>query len=251
MSREGHDDARGDVIRRLAAGTVHDVNNLLVVVIGCAELALDDDSLSPRARQLMQEIVDVGERASSLTQQFLSLRLTVAPTSVVDVGAVVRSARPLLDRLAGTDITLRVALGDAPHWVVADARQIEQVVVNLAVNARDAMPGGGTLTVDVATVLGSLGEHAAGNGSLLRQALTRITVTDTGGGVDPAVRERMFDDFVSTKGHGKNFGLGLAVVRTIVDQLGGAIHVASALGQGTTFAIDLPQAPGPETFRAA
>lgn len=245
------DDARSDVLRRLAAGTVHDVNNLLVVVIGCAELALDDDSLSPRVRQLMQEIVDVGERASSLTQQFLSLRLTVAPTSVVDVAAVVRSARPLLDRLAGADITLRVGLGESPHWVVADARQIEQIVVNLAVNARDAMPAGGTLTVDVATVLGRLGDPSPGHSDLLAQPVTRITVSDTGAGVDPAVRERMFDDFVSTKGRGKNFGLGLAVVRTIVDQLGGAIHVATALGQGTTFAIDLPQAPGPESYPGA
>jgi two-component system, cell cycle sensor histidine kinase and response regulator CckA len=236
---------RAEMLHRLAAGTVHDVNNLLVLVIGCAELALDDAALSPPTRQLLLEIAAVGERATSLTRQFLSLGGPVAsPTSVVDVSAVLRSAAPLLGRMLGDRIALDLRLAASPQWVSADASQIEQIVMNLALNARDAMPGGGTLTI--ATPGEPLADPAAASvSSHPRRATTRVTVADTGEGIDPGIRERMYEPFVTTKGRGKGAGLGLAVVHAIVEQLGGTIDVASTPGLGTTFTIDLPIANDP------
>jgi two-component system cell cycle sensor histidine kinase/response regulator CckA len=240
VSHHDIDDGGAESLRRLAAGTVHDVNNLLVVVIGCAELALDDAPLSPRARQLMQEIVGVGERASSLTRQFLKAgRAAAAPAAVVDVAAVLTAAESLLARLVGDHITLHLEPGAAPRFVQAAASQIDQVLLNLALNARDAMPTGGTLSITLG------GPHDASSVASARaepRRLIRLTVADTGRGIDPAIRDRMFEPFVTTKADSDGRGLGLAVVRAIVDQLGGTIRMTSVPSQGTTFVIDLPAA---------
>lgn len=236
MSRHEFDDGRVDALYWLTAGTAHDINNLLTVLIGCAELALTDATLQPQTRQLVQDIVGAGERAGLLTRQLLSAgRPLLSPTAVVDVAGVLRHAETLLRRLAGSDVSLHLVPGDVPLRVRAEASQIEQVVVNLALNARDAMPAGGVLTIEAGEVTG----------------LARLTVTDTGSGIDPAIQGRMYEAFVTTKvlpassssgGRSGVSGLGLAVVRAIVAQLGGSIHMTTVPGHGTTFAIDLPRA---------
>jgi two-component system, cell cycle sensor histidine kinase and response regulator CckA len=237
------DGAREASLHRLAAGTVHDVNNLLVLVIGCAEMALDDETLSPRTRQLMHEIVGVGERASSLTRRFLALgKPVVRPTVAVDVVAVLTQAESLLRRVTGDHIQLWTDPGPTPQWVLAESSQIEQILVNLASNARDAMPSGGTVRIAVREAVGRRQGSEAVDAPL---RVTRIAVADNGRGIDPSVQDRMFEAFFTTKRDGQGSGLGLAVVRAIVDELGGSIEVTTAAGQGTTFTIDLPQAPPP------
>ncbi len=239
MSSSESDDGRVDALYWLTAGTAHDINNLLTVLIGCAELALTDATLEPQTRQLVQDIVGAGERAGLLTRKLLSAgRPLLSPTTVVDVADVLRHAETLLRRLAGTGVTLHLVPGNVPLRVRAEASQIEQVVVNLALNARDAMPAGGVLTIEAGEVTG----------------LARLTVTDTGSGIDPAIQARMYEAFVTTKvlpasaggpGRSGGTGLGLAVVRAIVAQLGGSIHMTTVPGRGTTFAIDLPRATEP------
>ena len=242
VSKHEFDRARDPSLHWLAAGTVHDVNNLLVLVIGCAELALDDESLSPRARQLMQEIVGVGERASSLTRQFLALgRPAGTPAAAVDVAAVLAAAASLLRRVTGEAIQVWIDPGPTAQWVLAETSQIEQILVNLASNARDAMPSGGTLHISVRDGV----DRRSGDDASPPARITRIVVADNGRGIDPAVQDRMFDAFFTTKQEGKGSGLGLAVVRAIVDELGGGIQVTTAPGQGTTFTIDVPQVPAP------
>ncbi len=218
-----------DFIRRLAAGTAHDVNNLLLLMTGCAELALDDETLSADTRKLMTDIMAAGARAGALTRQFMNLdRPPVTPPLGVDVAALLRSSDLLLRRLVGEHVKLDLDPGPSPLWVQSDPSQVEQIVVNLAMNARDAMPTGGTLTITADTVAG-------------QRPRARLTVTDTGSGIDPAIRRRMYEPYVTTKSGANHCGLGLAVVRSIVDQLGGSIQVATAMRRGTTFTIELPQ----------
>ena len=220
----------------LTAGTAHDINNLLTVLIGCAELALNDATLQPQTRQLVRDIVGAGERAGLLTRQLVSAgRPLVASTTVVDVAAVLREAEPLLRRLVGTGVSLHLVPGEVPLRVRAEASQVEQIVVNLALNARDAMPTGGVLTIEAGDVTG----------------LARLSVTDTGSGIDPAIQGRMYKAFATTKvrpnssGSSGHSGLGLAVVRALVAQLSGSIHMTTVAGLGTTFSIDLPQCAEP------
>lgn len=241
MSKHEFDNARAESLYWLAAGTAHDVNNLLMVVIGCAEMALDDHTLQPHTRDLVREIVGAGERAGLLTRQFLSVGRPAAPVGAVDMAAVLGKAELLLRRLVGAGIDLHLMPGATPQWVHAQASQIEQVVVNLVLNARDAMASGGTLTITLSEVT----TQAAANEPPDERRLVRMTVTDTGGGIDPAIQGRMFDAFATTKAIDKGSGLGLAVVRAIVDQLGGSIHMTTAPGRGTTFAIDVPKATAP------
>lgn len=228
-------DARA--LRQLMAGAAHDLNNLLVVVAGCAELALDDASLSPRARELVGQILDVAGRARSLSTQCLLLgRVPVAAASI-DLADLLQSSRGVIGRLVGDGVQVLVEGGGTPVWVRAEASQLEQVLFNLAVNAREAMPTGGRLTV-AATIVDVQG------GEALRR-VARLIVSDTGRGIDPGVRERMFEPHVTTKTAAESAGLGLSVVKTVVDRLGGAIDVISARGVGTTFVVDLPLAGGP------
>ena len=223
-----------EFLRRVAAGTAHDLNNLLLVVIGCAELALDDRDVPPHARKLMHDIVAASARAAALTRQFLALgKPPAAAAKPIDAAALLRSLESLLGLLAGDRVRLCLETGTAPLWVLGDATQLEQVIVNLALNARDAMPGGGILSITAGANQGQGAPHV------------RLTVVDTGVGIEAAIRERMFDAYVTTKGNAPHFGLGLAVVRDIVDQLHGTIHVTTASGRGTTFTIDLPRAPEP------
>ncbi len=239
-------DTRVESLRQLVAGTAHDLNNLLVLVNGCAELALTDEALSPRARQLVKETLDAGERATSLTRRLLSLgRPPALRPARVDVAALLMSSASLLGRLIGDGVRLKLDASAAPLWVLADTSQLEQVIVNLVLNARDAMSAGGTLAISArAVTLQNAGTSDAGRTCGSERA-ARLTVTDSGHGIDPAVRDRMYEPYVTTKASDKHSGLGLAVVRGIVEQLGGSIDVTSTAGSGTTFTIDLPLTPAP------
>ena len=215
-------------LRRLAAGTAHDLNNILLMVIGCAELSLDDGGLSPYTRKRLHDILAATARAAALTRQFLTLgRPPASPPVAVDVSAVLRSFESLLGLLVGEHIQLHLDPGLTPLWVVSDPSQLEQVLLNLALNARDAMPMGGALTITASAVMA-------------QPPRARLTVSDTGSGIDPEIRNQMYEPFVTSKGGGKHNGLGLAVVRSVVDQIGGMIEVVTTTGQGTTFVIDLP-----------
>jgi len=220
-----------------AAGTAHDINNLLMVVVGCAELALTDATLQPATRQQVRDIVSAGERAGLLTRQLLTGgRPSTASAAVVDATLVLQEAEALISRLVGPRVRL-VLSAAAPCPVRASASQLEQIVVNLALNARDAMPGGGELTISVDPGRPTDAMRAAAS----PPPRASISVADTGAGIDPAIRDRMFEAFVTTRpGHG--LGLGLAVVRATVAQLGGDIHMTTAPGSGTTFTVDLPRA---------
>ena len=240
---EFDDDDHIESLYWLAAGTAHDVNNRLMVVIGCAEMALDDDSLKPHTRQLVQDIVGAGERAGLLTRQFRSVgRPAHGPTTVVNVAQVLSGAEMLLRRLVGSRVSLNLVACETPQWVRADASQLEQNVVNLALNGRDAMPLGGTLTITVSEATEQRQDAAAAADP---RRFTRVSVSDTGTGIDPAIQGRIFEAFVTTKPLDAGTGLGLAVVRAIVEQLDGSIHMTTAPGRGTTFAIDLPQVAAP------
>lgn len=234
-------DSDAEALRRLVAGAAHDLNNLLVVVTGCAELALDDGSLSPRTRELVGQILDVAGRARTLSTRCLLIGHPGEPSAAVDLVGLVLSSRGVLGRLVGDGVEVQIESDGAPILVHADPSQLEQVIFNLAVNAREAMPAGGRLTMAVTTAELRID---LGSGAPPRR-VARLIVSDTGRGIDPSVRERMFEPHVTTKAAAfGTSGLGLSVVRAVVDRLGGDIDVLSAPGVGTTFVIDLPRASG-------
>ncbi|MDB5312059.1 MAG: Blue-light-activated protein [Gemmataceae bacterium] len=229
--------AKMEAVGRLAGGIAHDFNNLLTVIRGNAELLLAAAD-SPDGVRMVDEVRMAADRAAGLVRQLLTFsRPQSVRLKVVDLNGVVADLSGILRRLLGA-VTVDVEASPVPVPVLADRGQLEQVVMNLAVNARDAMPGGGRLRLAVA-------EAPDGPGRL-----ARLSVSDTGTGMTDEVRARIFDPFFTTKGPDKGTGLGLAVVHGIVRQAGGAISVASAPGAGTTFHIDLPWAdslPSPST----
>ncbi|HXI19865.1 MAG TPA: PAS domain S-box protein, partial [Gemmatimonadales bacterium] len=222
-----------EAVGRLAGGVAHDFNNLLTSVLGHADLALAALSLSDPLREDLLEIRSAGTRAAGLTQQLLAFsRKQVLEPRVVDLNAVVSGLARMLRRTIGEDIALVTRLAPDLNPVRADPVQMEQVLLNLAVNARDAMPDGGRLTIETRNVLLPSGPAA------------RVTVEDTGVGMSEDVRTHLFEPFFTTKEIGKGTGLGLATVYGIVQQSGGSIAVTSTPGQGTTFVVDLPHAVG-------
>lgn len=225
---------------QLAGGVAHDFNNLLTVINGYSELLLAGMSEHHQDREPLRSIRDAGERAASLTRQLLAFsRQSMLETQILDPNAVVSESAKMLNRLIGEDVQLSVALDPHVGKVKADPSQLGQVLMNLAVNARDAMPTGGRLTVETLEVLvdaaDSIGLADARPG---RYAM--IAVTDTGTGMTDAVKARVFEPFFTTKEIGKGTGLGLATVFGIVKQSGGRLEVYSELGVGTTFKIYLP-----------
>ncbi len=214
-----------EAIGRLTGGIAHDFNNLLTVIQGYTNLALDALPGDGTARPLIEEVHKASERAASLTQQLLAFsRQQVLSPRVLDLNAVVENLATMLRRIIGEHIALELALDPGRPRIHADAGQIEQVLMNLAVNARDAMPGGGTLRL----------------ATRLEGGAAKILVQDTGEGMDEATLARIFEPFFTTKERGKGTGLGLATVYGIVSQSRGEILATSRPGEGSLFEIRLP-----------
>jgi len=223
-----------EAIGRLSGGIAHDFNNILGVIIGVGNMLLKDVQ-DTDSRSQVEEIVKAGERGANLTRQFLAFgRQQVLQPQVLDLNGVVRNLETMLRRLIRADIALTTTLAPDLWLVQADPGQVEQVVVNLAVNARDAMPNGGQLSIATANV--QLDREFAETGPYAMMA-----VTDTGHGMDDETKKRVFEPFFTTKEIGKGTGLGLATVYGIITQSGGCITVDSTPGKGTTFTVYLPK----------
>jgi two-component system, cell cycle sensor histidine kinase and response regulator CckA len=229
-------------IGRLAGGVAHDFNNVLLAIRGYGELALRAMGRGEDATQEVREMLVGAERAAALTRQLLAFsRRQVLRSDTIDLRDTVREMEKMLRPLIGDDVQLVTDLCDEPVLVQGDPGQLEQVIANLAVNARDAMPDGGRLMVRVG--LADIDATQAFDGAAACSAV--LSVTDTGAGMDPQTVEQMFEPFFTTKDDGT--GLGLATVHGIVTQSGGSIWVHSEPGQGSTFKIYLPLAHGTVT----
>jgi PAS domain S-box-containing protein len=237
-----------EAVGLLAGGVAHDFNNLLTVIYGHAE-AMADETVDPRANAAA--IRAAADRAASLTRQLLAFsrqqQLTLQP---VDLNEVVSGVSTLLRRVIGEEIALDLHLDPTVPHVRADLAQLEQILMNLAVNARDAMPAGGTLTIETKTI--QLDEaYAADHVEVTPGTYAMLSVSDTGMGMDPQTRARVFEPFFTTKGQGRGTGLGLSTVYGIVKQFGGSVWVYSELGHGTSFKVYLPLADRSTTTEIA
>jgi PAS domain S-box-containing protein len=238
-----------EAVGRLAAGVAHDFNNILTAITGYAQLLLEDLAPSDQHRGDVEEIRKAADRAAGLTRQLLAFsRQQILQPTVLDLNFLVSDTEAMLARLLGEDIRLAARLVPDLGAVQADRGQIEQVIMNLAVNARDAMPHGGTLTIETANIeMDELyaGEHVPA----LPGSYVMLAVSDTGTGMSRDTQAHMFEPFFTTKGKGKGTGLGLATVYGIVKQSAGFIWVYTEPGHGTTFKVYLPrvgQAPEPQ-----
>ena len=228
-----------EAVGRLAGGIAHDFNNLLTVINGYGDLLLLEPGARDDKRDKLVAIRDAGERAAALTSQLLAFsRKTIIAPKAFDLRDTVAHADRLLRRLIGEDILLTVTTHPAVCRVFADPNQIDQVLLNIAVNARDAMPKGGRLTLEVRPV--AIGASAGPTDGPRAGRYIELSVSDTGCGMSDEVRANIFEPFFTTKGPGKGTGLGLATVYGIVQQAGGHIAVESAVGRGTTFRVWLP-----------
>jgi PAS domain S-box-containing protein len=242
LEEQYHQAQKMEAVGRLTAGIAHDFNNLLTAINGFTQLMrLDLPSDDPR-QEMLNKIWDSGRRAADLIRQLLVFsRKQVIELQVVDLNEIVSEMDKMLRRIIGEDIELRVALTPGLWSIKMDPAQIEQVIVNLAVNARDAMPGGGLLTIETANVILDK-EFTAGHLGAQPGEHVMLTVSDTGAGMSEEVKERIFEPFFTTKEPGKGTGLGLATAFSIVKQGGGTIWVYSEQGAGSTFKIYLPRA---------
>jgi signal transduction histidine kinase/DNA-binding LacI/PurR family transcriptional regulator/ActR/RegA family two-component response regulator len=230
-----------EAIGRLAGGIAHDFNNLLVVINGNSDILLRRIPESDPIRADVADIHYAGERAANLTRQLLAFsRQQVLQPEQVDLNEVIGAIEVMLRRLLGEDIVLTTKLAPAAPPIWADAGQIEQILFNLTINARDAMPDGGTVTVETASLAHDPDDLSAPVG-LAAGEYVMLRLSDTGAGMDEATQARIFEPFFTTKPTGKGTGLGLATVFGIVQQTGGHIAVTSAPGAGTSFEVYLPQ----------
>jgi signal transduction histidine kinase/ActR/RegA family two-component response regulator len=230
-----------EAIGRLAGGVAHDFNNLLTAIIGYAELISGRDSVDGLIRQQADLIRKAGEQAAALTKQLLAFsRKQLLQPRVIDLNDLVVDMERLLRRVIGERFDLQTLAEATRGTVMADPSQIEQVILNLGVNARDAMPSGGRLTIRTANVYLDEAEARRISAEVPRGDYVELSVTDTGAGMNEETQAHIFEPFFTTKGPGKGTGLGLATVYGIVRQSGGAIAVESAVGRGSTFRIYLP-----------
>jgi len=230
-----------EAIGRLAGGIAHDFNNLLSVMMGRSELLLLRMPPDNALRNDVEEIQRAGESAAGLTRQLLTFsRRQMIEPKVVDLNAILEGTQKMLRRLIGEHINILTRLEPSLGRIKADPGQVEQVIINLAVNARDAMPDGGQLYVETSNA--PLDQaYARLHPPLIPGAYVRLEIRDTGAGMDSATQARIFEPFFTTKELGKGTGLGLATVYGIVKQSGGYIWVSSELGKGTSFQIYLPR----------
>jgi two-component system, cell cycle sensor histidine kinase and response regulator CckA len=235
---------RMESVGRLAAGIAHDFNNLLTVIMGFTEFLLERLPAQDQPHQDAMEIRSAAQRAARLTKQLLAFsRQQVVERKVVDLVGAVTSLQPMINRLIGEDLQCEFSLAAPPQWVLIDPGQFEQVLMNLVVNARDAMPAGGKLRVSIAP------EHVdllrASDLNLSEGPYVVLTVADTGHGIDKHTLDCIFEPFFTTKAPGEGTGLGLSTVFGIVRQGAGAIDVESQLGEGATFRVYFPLSDPP------
>lgn len=238
-----------DAVGRLAGGIAHDFNNLLTVINSYSEIAAERLGQNEPVRADILEVLRAGEQAASLTKQLLAFsRKQIFKPQVLNINRTVCEMRKMLSRILGEDVTLEVRLAEDPGNICADPGQVEQILMNLAVNARDAMPKGGVLAIETSAVyLDS--DYASHHAEINEGRYVRLTVKDTGSGMDRETVSKIFEPFFTTKDLGKGTGLGLATVYGIVKQSGGDISVCSEPGLGTTFNVFLPctEEPVPES----
>jgi PAS domain S-box-containing protein len=233
-----------EAVGRLAGGIAHDFNNLLTAILGYCELLMADLGRDDPHRDDVVEIHKAGTSAAALTRQLLAFsRKQIIEPTLLDLNDVVSDLRPMLERIIGEDVEVVLGLDPNLALVQADRGQVDQIVLNLAVNARDAMPKGGTLRIETANV--ELDDHYAKTHiDVIPGWYVVLTLTDTGTGITPEVQARLFEPFFTTKEAGKGTGLGLATVHGIVKGSSGSVQVYSEVGKGTAFKVYFPRAAG-------
>ena len=230
-----------EAIGRLAGGVAHDFNNILTAILGHTDLLLDQVTENPKLQESLEQIKKSGQRAAGLTQQLLAFsRKQILQPKVLDLDTVVSGMESMLQRLIGEHIELITSSHAEHSCVKADSGQLEQVLMNLVVNARDAMPNGGKVMIETSNVAVDADNVSQLEG-LASGKYVLLAVSDTGTGMTPEVKARMFEPFFTTKKQGEGTGLGLPTCYGIVKQSGGYIDVSSEVGHGSTFRIYLPQ----------
>jgi signal transduction histidine kinase len=234
-----------EAVGRLAGGIAHDFNNLLTAIRGNAELMSNRVKHDPAMAAEVDEVLHAADRAASLTRQLLAFsRKQVLQPVPLDVNEIVTAVSRMARRLIGADVQLRLELAPSVAPVLADPAQVEQVLLNLIVNARDAMPNGGLINVKTADVTLEAQAPEIVQAGIAPGAFVLLEVTDNGIGMDQATQARIFEPFFTTKETGRGTGLGLSTVYGIVRQTGGAITVNSERGRGASFRVYLPAITG-------
>ncbi|GAA0469833.1 histidine kinase [Paractinoplanes deccanensis] len=242
LTERTHQAQRMESLGKLAGGIAHDFNNILAIIVNYTDFAIEESASNPGVRDDLTHVRTAADRAMSLTRQLLTFTRgdTVQPQDV-DLNAAIAEVRAMLERTIGEHIALVARPAPAPLIVHADPGQLQQVLLNLAINARDAMPDGGSLVLEAGTVHLD-GDEVSLQPPLPAGAYARLQVSDTGEGMPPSVAKRIFEPFFTTKPRGRGTGLGLSTVYGIIAEAGGAVNVYSEPGVGTTFRIYLPLA---------